>query len=123
MATAKRRKRILVVDDNVDSAEMLVALVETWGHEAFHAVDGDAAVAMAHDLRPDIVLLDIGMPGKDGYEVTALLRRDPELHGMRIVAVSGYGEESDRIKSRAAGFDDHIVKPVDIPSLERALAN
>jgi CheY-like chemotaxis protein len=117
----KTKKRVLVVDDNVDSAEMMVALAENWGHEAFHAVDGRGAVAMAHELRPDVVLLDIGLPGMDGYEVAARLRDDPVTQGARIIAVSGYGQDSDRLKSRAAGCDEHLVKPVDLGSLARVL--
>jgi len=119
---AGAKKRVLVVDDNVDSGEMLVALLENWGHEAFHAVDGVSAVAMAHELTPDIVLLDIGLPGMDGYEVAARLRLDPATQHARIVAVSGYGQDSDRIKSRAAGCDEHLVKPVDLAVLGRVIA-
>jgi CheY-like chemotaxis protein len=119
--TAGPRKRILVVDDNVDSAEMMVLLVESWGHEAFHASDGPGAVTMAHELGPDIVLLDIGLPGMDGYEVAARLRDDPLTESARIIAVSGYGQDADRLKSRAAGCDEHLVKPVDIPSLAKVL--
>jgi CheY-like chemotaxis protein len=115
------KKRVLVVDDNVDSGEMMVALAETWGHEAYHAVDGRSAVAMADELQPDIVLLDIGLPGMDGYEVAARLRDNPLTQQARIVAVSGYGQDADRLKSRAAGCDEHLVKPVDIPSLARVL--
>ena len=113
---------MLVVDDNVDSAEMLVTLVENWGHEAFHAEDGCRAVTMAQELRPSIVLLDIGLPGLDGYEVAARLRSDPVTQGARIIAVSGYGQASDRMKSRAAGCDEHLVKPVDMKALARILS-
>lgn len=120
-ALTAKRKRILVVDDNVDSAEMMVMLAQSWGHEAFHANDGPKAVTMAHELRPDIVLLDIGLPGMDGYEVAARLRDDPVTESARIIAVSGYGLDADRLKSRAAGCDEHFVKPVDIPSLARLL--
>jgi signal transduction histidine kinase len=121
VASTKARKRVLVVDDNVDSAEMMVLLVASWGHEAFHASDGPGAVAMAHDLAPDVVLLDIGLPGMDGYEVAARLRDDPLTESARIIAVSGYGQDADRLKSRAAGCDEHLVKPVDIPSLAKVL--
>lgn len=115
------KKRVLVVDDNVDSAEMMVALAQSWGHEALHAGDGRAAVAMAHELAPDIVLLDIGLPGMDGYEVAAKLRVDPVTQRARIIAVSGYGLDSDRLKSHAAGCDEHLVKPVDLKQLARVL--
>lgn len=116
-----KRKRVLVVDDNTDSAEMLVMLAESWGHEAFRAADGRSAVAMAHELAPDVVLLDIGLPGMDGYEVAASLRTDPKTVGARIIAVSGYGQDADRLKSRAAGCDEHLVKPVAMHEIERVL--
>jgi CheY-like chemotaxis protein len=115
------KKRVLVVDDNVDSAEMMVALAQNWGHEAFHAGDGRSALAMAHELGPDVVLLDIGLPGMDGYEVAAKLRIDPVTQGARIIAVSGYGLDADRVKSHAAGCDEHLVKPVDIKKLALVL--
>jgi signal transduction histidine kinase/CheY-like chemotaxis protein len=115
------KKRVLVVDDNFDSAEMMVALAQNWGHEAFHAGDGRAAVAMAHELAPDIVLLDIGLPGMDGYEVAAKLRVDPVTQRALIIAVSGYGLDADRLKSHAAGCDEHLVKPVDLKQLARVL--
>jgi signal transduction histidine kinase len=116
-----QRLRVLVVDDNVDSAEMMVAVAESWGHEASYASDGHSAVTKARELRPDVVLLDIGLPGMDGYEVAARLRDDPITHGARIIAVSGYGLEADRRKSHAAGCDEHLVKPVDMASLARVL--
>ncbi len=122
-AGAPHRKRVLVVDDNVDSAEMMVLLAETWGHEAFHAGDGHLAVEMARELIPDVVLLDIGLPGLDGYEVAAALRKDPLTRTARIIAVSGYGQDSDRQKSRAAGCDEHMAKPVNLVDLQRALSS
>jgi signal transduction histidine kinase/CheY-like chemotaxis protein len=118
---APARCRVLVVDDNEDSAEMLVALLEQWGHEAFLATEGTDAVTMARDLHPDIVLLDIGLPGMDGYAVAGALRGDPTTRDTRIVAVSGYGLESDRSRAFAAGFDEHLVKPVDLSRLRHEL--
>lgn len=120
-ALASSLRRILVVDDNVDSAEMIVAMLEDWGHEAHHVVDGPTAVERALELRPDIVLLDIGLPGMDGHEVAARLRAEPTTKRVRIIALSGYGQESDRVKSRAAGCDEHLVKPVDMNLLRRTL--
>jgi signal transduction histidine kinase/CheY-like chemotaxis protein len=114
-------KRVLVVDDNTESAEMLVILAESWGHEAFAANDGDSALTMARELRPDVILLDIGLPGMDGYEVAAALRSDERTQNARIIAVSGYGQAHDRARTRAAGFDDHMVKPVSFPDLQRAI--
>ena len=123
-ATAEKprtKKRILIVDDNLDSAEMMVDLMCSWGHEAVHAADGPSAVARALEWGPDVVLLDIGLPGMDGYEVAAKLRTHEVTRESRIVAVSGYGLESDRMKSRAAGCDQHLVKPVDLRALAHAL--
>ncbi|MBA3461935.1 MAG: response regulator [Deltaproteobacteria bacterium] len=112
---------VLVVDDNLDAAEMIVALLGAWGHEAHHAADGPTAVAMARDLTPAVVLLDIGLPGMNGYEVAAALRDDPRTCDARIIAVTGYGMESDRKCSREAGCDEHLVKPVDLELLERVV--
>ena len=123
LVVSTSKKKVLVVDDNADSAEMMVMLIETWGHEAFRAADGRAAIAMAHEVEPNVVLLDIGLPGMDGYEVAAKLRTDPRTRGARIVAVSGYGQDADRVKSRAAGCDEHLVKPVDLHELERVLGS
>jgi signal transduction histidine kinase len=114
-------KRVLVVDDNSDSGEMLVELMQTWGHDAAHVGDGQAALRAAAERVPDIVLLDIGLPGMDGFEVAARLRASPVTRSIRIIALSGYGQEEDRKRSRAAGCDDHLVKPVDMKQLARAL--
>jgi len=114
-------KRVLVVDDNVDSAEMIAALVSRWGHRTEQAHDGPSALKMAADFRPDVVLLDIGLPDMDGYEVARRLRATSGAPQPRIIAVSGYGREGDRLKSAAAGFDAHLVKPVDLAALEREL--
>jgi len=115
-------KRVLVVDDNLDSAEMIAALVARWGHRTEQAHDGPSALKLALDFRPDVVLLDIGLPEMDGYEVARRLRASGGSPRPRIIAVSGYGREVDRLKSAAAGFDSHLVKPVDFAALERELA-
>lgn len=113
--------RILVVDDNLDSAEMLSALLASWGHETHVAGDGPSAILRAKEMRPDVVLLDIGLPGMNGFAVAARLRDEPATANVRILALSGYGQESDRLKSRAAGCEEHLVKPVDIALLKRLL--
>jgi CheY-like chemotaxis protein/anti-sigma regulatory factor (Ser/Thr protein kinase) len=115
------RKRILVVDDNVDSGEMLVEVASRWGHHAVHAVDGPQALRLADELRPEVVLLDIGLPGMDGYEVASHLRGSPLTREAHLIALSGYGQDDDRKKSRAAGCDDHLVKPVDMKRLAQLL--
>ena len=112
---------ILLVEDNVDAAEALAELLRLWGHEVEVAHDGADAVRVAQERRPDVVLLDIGLPGMDGYQVAGALRSLPDLHGALIVALTGYGQESDRQRSRQAGFDNHLVKPVDLEELRRLI--
>lgn len=111
-ATAQARGRILVVEDNVDGLAALVELIEAEGHEVRGAPDGDRALQSAAQWPPDIVLLDLGLPGMDGYEVAARLRRDLGLSAARIVALTGWGTQRDREKTAAAGFDAHLTKPV-----------
>ena len=119
--TTGQHKQILIVDDNIDSGEMLAALVEAWGHHPLHVADGPAALESLAKRVPDIVLLDIGLPGMDGYEVAARIRASSDLRQVRVIALSGYGQEDDRRKSRAAGCDDHLVKPVDVAKLASVL--
>src|SRR5262245_13011730 len=113
---------VLVVEDNVDAALTLVDLLRLWGHQVEVVHDGSAAVEAALRYRPRVVLLDIGLPGMDGYEVARRLRLAPETRGALLVAVTGYGQDSDRARSRAAGFDHHLVKPVDLDGLRRLIA-
>ena len=112
-----RSTRILVVDDSIDAARGMVRLLRLLGHEAACVHDGRSALEAARAFGPRIVLLDIGLPGMDGYEVAAALRRNAEHEGIRIIAVSGYGQDEDRRRSYAAGFHHHLVKPVDVDSL------
>lgn len=108
----RHRSRILVVDDNKDAAESMATLLELWGHEVKRTYDGTRALAMGIDYRPEVIFLDIGLPGMDGYEVAGRLREMPETARAVLVAVTGYGQEEDRRRSRRAGFDHHLVKPV-----------
>lgn len=108
----RHRSRILVVDDNKDAAESMATLLELWGHEVKRTYDGSRALAMGVDYRPQVIFLDIGLPGMDGYEVAGRLREMPETARAVLVAVTGYGQEEDRRRSRRAGFDHHLVKPV-----------
>jgi CheY-like chemotaxis protein len=140
-------RRLLVVDDNRDAAEVLSAFLNALGHETHVAHDGPAALATAERVRPDVVLLDIGMPGMSGYEVALMLvagyqptmaildlgmpsidgfelaRRLRALRGddIRLIALTGWGQASDRTRSKDAGFDEHLMKPVDVASLEALL--
>lgn len=116
-------KRILVVDDNVDAATTLQLLLKSLGHEACAVYDGQQALSTAVSFRPDVVLLDIGMPGLDGYEVARRLRALRRSEPLRIIAVTGWGQEADRTRSREAGFDVHLVKPVDPGLLTSVIAN
>ena len=116
-------RRILVVDDNVDAAESLATLLQLGGHEVLTAHTGVRAVEAARQFRPEVVLHDIGLPGLTGYEVTRELRRDPVTRAALVVAMTGYGQETDRQRSREAGFDHHLVKPADPAELRRLLAN
>ena len=119
---APHRRRVLIVDDNVDAAETLQMVVSTMGHDAETAHDGRAALEAARSRRPDIVLLDISMPGMDGFTVARRIRSEPELRKIRVVALTGFGQQDDRRRTREAGFDDHLVKPVSREDLRRLLA-
>ena len=114
-------RRILVVDDNVDAASTLDLLLRSLGHETRVAHDGAKALDIAAEFRPEVILLDIGMPGLDGYEVARRLRAMNHGQTFRIVAVTGWGQEADRMKTKEAGFDLHLVKPVDLGVLEKVL--
>jgi PAS domain S-box-containing protein len=114
-------QRILVVDDNVDAARSLEMLLRSLGHETRVVHDGAEALRVATDYRPGIVLLDIGMPGLDGYEVARRLRTMRGGEALRIIAVTGWGQDADRQRSREAGFDLHLVKPVEPRELVRVL--
>lgn len=118
-----RRRRMLLVDDNAAALFVLSKLIAKLGdHEIVTAADGPAALAQAKTTRPEIALLDIGLPGMDGFEVARQMRSDPDLTGMTLIALTGYGQEEDRRKSRDAGFDRHLVKPVSIDDLRALLA-
>ena len=110
--------RVLVVDDNVDAAEMLAILLRLSGHDVRIAYTGPTALEAAVAHLPDVVLLDIGLPDLDGYEVARRLRQYPQLRGVRLVAMTGYGDEAVRQLAQEAGFDRHLVKPLDFPKVE-----
>ena len=112
--------RILVVDDNDDTASLLAEYLTDLGHVTAVAHDGPSALVVAAQLHPDTAVLDIGLPGMDGYELGERLRRDH--HELRMIAVTGYGEPGDRERSERAGFDAHLVKPIDLSGLVDRLA-
>jgi CheY-like chemotaxis protein len=113
---------MLVVDDNVDQADSTALLLRASGHEVRVAYSGPAALEAAQDYQPNLVLLDIGLPEMDGYEVARRLRQKPQLKDVRLVAMSGYGQDAYRQRSLAAGFDVHLVKPVNPQELQEILA-
>jgi CheY-like chemotaxis protein len=115
-------RRVLIVDDNEDAANSLAMILNLGGHETASVYTAVDALQRAASFRPDVVLLDIGLPGMDGYEVAQKLRELPGLRDIRLVAVTGYGRSDDRIRARDAGFDDHLTKPVEFAALERTLA-
>ena len=117
------RHRVLVVDDNRDAATSLVRLLtRVWGQDVKVAHDGNAAISIAGDFLPELVLLDIGLPGMSGYDVARDLRGRPELGATRLVALTGWGQDEDRRKSSEAGFDRHMVKPIEPDLLGDLLA-
>ena len=120
-AAASRRRRILVADDNQDSADSMAALLSLSGHETSVVYDGEDAVAAAAQLRPDVVLLDLGMPRLDGHQAAERIRRclGPSV---LLIAVTGWGDEQSRQRTRDAGFDAHLTKPVELPRLLALLA-
>jgi CheY-like chemotaxis protein len=115
-------RRVLVVDDNVDAADSLALLLKLTGQEVRVAHDGPTALLVAEAFRPQVVLLDIGMPGMDGYEVARRLRGQPEGRSALVVALTGWGQDHDRRRSAEAGFDHHLVKPVEPDALGKLLA-
>jgi PAS domain S-box-containing protein len=113
--------RVLVVDDNRDAADMLVEVLRSFGHHPRAAHDGPAALKVCGEFKPDVALLDIGLPVMDGYELAERIRDLPGFERIRLVAVTGYGQDSDRERSRLAGFHHHLVKPIDIDLIDSVI--
>jgi CheY-like chemotaxis protein len=114
-------KNILLVDDNVDAARMLASLLELDGHHLHLIHHGDEALPAARELHPDVVLLDIGLPGLNGYEVARRLRKESWSNRLQIIAITGYAMKDDIHKARQAGFDHHLTKPVNVDALQGLL--
>jgi signal transduction histidine kinase/CheY-like chemotaxis protein len=115
------RLRVLVVDDNDDAAELIAVALATKGHETATASDGPSALEAVTWFKPHVAVLDIGLPAMDGFELGRRIRELPELGAVRLIAVTGYGQDSDRQRSRAAGFDAHLLKPIQISELYDAI--
>ena len=121
VTAAPAPRRVLIVDDNEDARESLVLLVRSWGHEVAGAADGPSAIALAEKFEPQTALLDIGMPGMNGYQLARHFRAMPRYADLQLVAMTGFGREEDRDAARAAGFNSHLVKPVGLDELEALL--
>jgi CheY-like chemotaxis protein len=120
-ANAKLRWRIMVVDDNEDAANSLATVLQLEGHEVLAVHSGAQALEQVGAFAPDVMLLDIGLPGLDGYEVAQRLRTIPGLSPFRVIAITGYGQDTDRRRTEAAGFAGHLVKPIDFGVLREML--
>jgi CheY-like chemotaxis protein len=114
-------RRVLVVDDSVDACESLAAVVQMLGHVSATAFDGPQAVAVAAAFHPELILMDITLPGLSGYEAAELIRAQPGGEGIVLVALTGWGRDEDRRDTLAAGFQHHVVKPIDFGVLRQLL--
>ena len=120
-STEAEPRRVLIVDDNADAADSLAMLLNAMDHDTRVAYNGMEALACVQTFKPQAGLIDIGLPGMNGYELAKRLRAMPNLNGLRLIALTGYGQPEDHERSKEAGFDDHLVKPVDLSALDRAL--
>ena len=116
-------RRVLVVDDNIDAAEMLAHALRYSGHEVREEHDGFSALVAAADFNPDVVLLDLGLPEMDGFEVARRLRADPRFAKVRIIALTGYGQDNDKKRTAEVGIDRHLVKPVEMEQVIEAITS
>lgn len=122
LRTGNGGSQVLVVDDNQDAAEMLAEVLMDWGYTVRVAHDGPTALRLVAEFTPEIALLDIGLPVMDGYELARLLKENPSFQRTHLVALTGYGQETDRQRSAAAGFDAHLVKPIDMTTLQTMMS-
>jgi two-component system CheB/CheR fusion protein len=119
----RRGAKVVLIEDNEDSREILCQYLSLAGFEARGAFDGASGIALIHEVHADVAIVDVGLPGIDGFEVARRLRSDPEFSSMRLIALTGYGQVSDREKAFASGFDEHLVKPVAPDTLARLLVD
>ena len=117
------KRRVLIVDDNQDAATTLALILKLTGYEAHTRFDGQTGIEAAESLRPQVIILDISMPGMDGYQACRFIRERPWGRPILLVALSGYGQEDDKRRSTEAGFDAHLVKPVYLAALKGLLAS
>jgi CheY-like chemotaxis protein len=116
-----RVHRILAVDDNLEVLRVQAALLRAMGHEVCPAANGDEALEAVDGFHPDVIMLDIGLPGMSGYDLARYFRSEPSTSGVWLIAITGYGSAEARRKAFDAGFDEHFVKPVSLAELSRAL--
>jgi len=116
-----RGRRVLIVDDNRDAADSLALLLGLEGHEERVAYAGRPAIEVAHEFKPEVAILDLGLPDLSGYDVARLLRQDPALARVELIALTGWGQEEHRRRALEAGFDHHVTKPVDLEQLGHLL--
>jgi two-component system CheB/CheR fusion protein len=116
-----RARRILIIEDDIDAAQLLAEALRMEGHEVRLARNGTTGLAMAREVKPDVVLCDIGLPGLDGYEVARVLRADESFRSTRLVALTGYAQPEDKERAKEAGFDAHLAKPSPIGDVTSAL--
>ena len=114
-------RRLLIVDDNRDAADSLALLLGLEGHEVRVAYAGRPAIEVAHEFKPELAILDLGLPDLSGYDVARLLRQDPALARIELIALTGWGQEEHRKRALEAGFDHHVTKSVDLDQLARLL--
>lgn len=122
-STVKRCRRVLVADDNADAGESLAMLLRLDGHEVELARNGRDALALFESMRPEFAILDIGMPGLNGYEVARRIRAQTASTGVTLIALTGWGQDADKARAAQAGFDHHFTKPVEPTELARLIAN
>jgi CheY-like chemotaxis protein len=115
--TTTPSRRVLIVEDNIDAGRSLAYFLRDVGHHVEHAINGYAAIAIARNMRPDIVFLDLGLPGMDGFTVAQQIKREPGLEKVRIVVVTGYGQDEYRERAMKVGCEIHLIKPVDPKTL------
>jgi CheY-like chemotaxis protein len=113
--------RVLIVEDRLVQAQLIRKMLEVLGCEAQTAANGREALTMLHGFKPQVVFLDIGLPDMDGYQLATSIRKDLDFKSVPIIAVTGFGFDSDKEKSRAAGIDQHLVKPISVDDLQQAL--
>jgi CheY-like chemotaxis protein len=123
VASGEARRRILIVDDNLDSVQGMATLQKRRGHEVRTAATGPEALEVAAEFHPDVVLLDIGLPGMDGFEVAKQLRASPEFERAFLIAMTGFATPEDKRHAKEVGFDEHLIKPVDLNRLRTWLAD